>query len=82
MVKYLRNIYLRGIRMNLKLRFFRSALCLLTALMLVGICVMEAYPVIAAGGDFEYKGKSYSRSEDVPRIYIEDAHGVNVRVFI
>lgn len=68
--------------MKLKLRIFRSALCLLTALMLVGICAMESYPVTAAGGDFEYKGKTYSRSDDVPRIYIEGAHGVNVYDYV
>ncbi len=68
--------------MKLRLKIFRFALCLLTAVMLCGLSLGNVRPVLAREDSFEYKGNTYNRSEDVPAIYIEGARDVNVYDYV
>ena len=70
------------IRFNKYIRFL--AFCLVLFLCFADSIVFSPAVIEAeaAEGVFQHGNKTYSRSKDVPAIYIEDARGVNVQSYV
>lgn len=66
----------------MKTMFRRILSCFMATLVLLTTYVPLAASVSAEDDSFQYKGKNYKRSKDVPAIYIEGVEGLNVYGYV